>query len=94
MTISFGTRVSVAPDVLVSALAGESVLLNLNSECYFGLNQVGTRMWAALTTSESIQGAYDELLAEYEISEDQLQQDLTDLLGKLIDQGLVEVTNG
>jgi hypothetical protein len=91
MTITFDARVSVAPDVLVSELAGESVLLNLNSECYFGLDQVGTRMWAALTTSESIQGAYDELLAEYDVSEGQLKQDLTELLCKLLDRGLLEV---
>jgi hypothetical protein len=92
MTISFEARVSIPPDILVSELAGESVILNLNSECYFGLDQVGTRMWTALTNSESIQAAYDGLLAEYEVGEEQLRHDLTDLLGKLLEQGLLEVT--
>jgi hypothetical protein len=91
MTISFDARVSVPPDVLISELAGESVILNLKSECYFGLDQVGTRMWTALTTSESIQAAYDGLLAEYDVSEGQLKQDLTELLSKLLDRGLLEV---
>ena len=84
MTISFEARVSIPPDILVSEPAGESVILNLNSECYFGLDQVGTRMWTALTNSESIQAAYDGLLAEYEVGEEQLRHDLTDLLGKLL----------
>jgi hypothetical protein len=91
MTISFEARVSIPADILVSELAGESVILNLNSECYFGLDQVGTRMWTALTTSESIQAAYDGLLAEYDVSEGQLKQDLTELLSKLLDRGLLEV---
>jgi hypothetical protein len=92
MTISFNARVSVPRDVLVSELAGESVILNLNSECYFGLDPMGTRMWTALTNSESIQAAYDGLLSEYEVGEEQLRRDLTDLIAKLLEQGLVEVT--
>jgi len=91
MAISFKARVSAPADVLVSQLAGESVILNLNSECYFGLDEMGTNMWSALVKAELIQAAYDSLLAEYDVSEDQLKQDLTELLGKLIDKGLLEV---
>ena len=94
MAISFNARVSAPADVLVSQLGGESVILNLNSECYFGLDEMGTTMWSALTKAESIQAAYDSLLAEYDVSEDQLKQDLTELLGKLIDKGLLEVAGG
>jgi coenzyme PQQ synthesis protein D (PqqD) len=94
MAISFSARVSAPADVLVSQLAGESVILNLNSECYFGLDEMGTNMWTALTKAESIQAAYDSLLAEYEVSADQLKQDLTELLDKLIDKGLLEVAGG
>jgi len=94
MTISFNARVSVPPDILISELSGESVILNLKSECYFGLDEMGTRMWTALTTAESVQAAYERLLAEYDVSEEQLKQDLIDLVGKLTEQGLVEVTGG
>ena len=38
-------RASIPPDVLLQELQGESVLLNLSSGRYFGLNGVGTRMW-------------------------------------------------
>jgi len=91
MAISFNARVAAPPDVLVSELAGESVILNLKSECYFGLDEMGTNMWSALVKAESIQAAYDSLLAEYEVNADQLKQDLTELLSKLIDKGLLEV---
>jgi hypothetical protein len=91
MTIPFDARVSIPLDVLVSELAGEMVILNLNSESYFGLDEVGTRMWTALTTSQTIQAAYDSLLAEYDVSEEQLRDDLVELIDKLVKQGLVEV---
>jgi hypothetical protein len=67
------------------------VLLNLKSESYFGLDQVGTRMWALLTTSDSVQAAYEKLLDEYDVSADELRQDMRDLIEKLIAHGLVEV---
>jgi hypothetical protein len=74
-------------------LDGESVLLNLQSERYFGLDEVGTRMWVALSTSESIQTAYEDLLSEYDVDAEQLHQDLESLIEKLVEHGLVEVSS-
>ena len=93
MSLSFDQRISVPADVLVQELEGESVLLNLRSERYFGLDEVGTRMWAVLSKSESIQQAYDTLLAEYEVEPDVLRRDLLNLIDKLIEHGLVEIGN-
>jgi hypothetical protein len=49
-------------DTLINLIEGESMLLNLNSEGYFGLDPVGTRMWTQLADSDSIQSAYEALL--------------------------------
>jgi len=91
MTVSFAKRVSTPADVLMQELDGESVLLNLQSETYFGLDAVGTRMWQVLVASESIQVAYEALLSEYEVEADQLRGDLQDLLRQLMEHGLVEL---
>ena len=91
MDISFNARVSVAPGTLVSQLAGESVLLNFDTECFFDLDQVGTRMWIALTTSDSIQAACERLLSEYAVTPQKLRSDLKELLEKLVERGLVQL---
>lgn len=78
-------------DVLVQDLGGEMVLLNLDSEEYFGLDDVGSTMWGILKESSSLQAAYDRLLTVYDVEPDQLQQDLLELVEKFIDHGLVEV---
>lgn len=91
MAITFAMRVTVPSDVLMQELDGESVFLNINSGCYFGLDEVGTRMWQVLTTSESIQAAYEVLLAEYEVDAEMLRRDVQELVEKLREQGLVEV---
>ena len=90
MSISFDDHVHVPDDVLLSELDGESVLLNLKSETYFGLDEVGTRMWGALTTADSIQGAFDVLKDEYDVAPDRLRDDLNVLLTKLLEHGLLE----
>lgn len=91
MPVPFASRVFVTPDVLVQELQGESVLLNLNGGRYFGLDEVGTRMWAVLTTSGSVQAAYDALLSEFDVDGETLRRDLADLLEKLMKHGLVAV---
>ena len=93
MSIAITNRVRVSPDVLISNMDGESVLLNLQSETYFGLDEVGTRMWDALNGAESIQAAFDVLAAEYDVEPDQLRRDLEDLLKRLAEQGLLEVAD-
>jgi hypothetical protein len=87
-------RASVPADVLVQELQGESVLLNVGTGRYFGLDEVGTRMWAVLTTAESLQAAYDTLLAEYDVDGQRLEGDFRTLVEKLVEHGLVEVRGG
>jgi Coenzyme PQQ synthesis protein D (PqqD) len=91
MTIPFTSRVRVPADVLLSNVQGESVLLNLKTETYFGLNEVGTQMWDALTKAESIQAAFDMLAAEYDVDPQELRQDLEHLLQDLTGAGLLQI---
>jgi len=89
MTISFSDRVNVPDDVLISRLQEESVILNLDSERYFGLDEVGTRFLSVLTTSDSIEAAYQRLGDEYHVDGKVLRQDLLELVESLINQGIL-----
>ena len=92
MAISFADRVRVPDDVLISSLQEESVILNLISERYFGLDNVGTRMLSVLSNSESIEAAYETLAAEYDVDRAVLRHDLTSLIENLLEQGLIQVS--
>ena len=93
MQTSFAMRVAVSPDVMFRTIGEESVLLHLKSETYLGLDPVGTRMWTLLIESDSIQSAYDALLAEYEVDGRELSRDLEDFVGKLIENDLVMLSS-
>jgi len=90
LPVPFTARVKVPSHVLVQEVGGESVLLNLQNERYFGLDEVGTRIWSALTKEETIQSAYETLLREYEVEAEVLQSDIEELVQKLLENGLVE----
>ena len=93
MAIQLTTRVVAPPEVLVQEAQKESVLLNLSTGRYFGLDEVGTRMWKVCTTAASLQNAAESLASEYDVDPTQLQQDLQDLVEKLVAHGLLAVGN-
>ena len=82
MAVSFDTRVVRPSDILMQELEGESVFLHLERGQYLGLDEVATRMWEALVSSESIQAAYDSLLGEFDVEPEQLRRDLEELRGE------------
>jgi hypothetical protein len=91
MTHFFSQHVSVPDDVLMRELDGESVILDLASENYYGLDDIGTRMWQALSSSDTIQEACDALLLEYDVEPHRLQQDMQELVTQLVASGLLQL---
>jgi hypothetical protein len=89
--VSFADRAEVLPHVLVRFLDKESVLLNLETERYFGLDETGTRMWQVVTAAPSIDAAYQELQNEFDVESELLRLHFTELLGRLVDNGLLQI---
>ena len=93
MKFSLEQKISAAPNVFAQDLAGESILLNLQTEQYFGLDDVGTQIWQTLLENNSIQNAINTLLAEYDVEPTKLHQDVENLVEELLANELVEVSN-
>jgi hypothetical protein len=82
-------RVVIPSTVLFRELGGEAVLLNFESERYYGLDSVGTRIWEALAAGATLREGYTRLLAEYDVEPALLLTDIQNLLRDLSAQGLV-----
>jgi Coenzyme PQQ synthesis protein D (PqqD) len=87
--ISFADRAIVPPNVLIRFLGGEAVLLNLNTERYFGLDSVGSRMWQLVTSAPTIDVAYAQLIEEFDVEPGTLRSNLSELLHHLVENGLI-----
>ena len=84
-------EVRVPDHVLVRAVDEELVLLNLDNEQYYGLDEVGAAMWGAVTTEATIEGAVQLLVARFDTDTETLGRDLRELLEQLSARGLVEL---
>jgi Coenzyme PQQ synthesis protein D (PqqD) len=87
--VSFSERAVVPSNVLIRFLDQESVLLNLDTERYFGLDAVGTRMWQLVTAAPTVNAAFFQLIEEYDVSTDVLRSNLAELLEHLVENGLI-----
>jgi len=63
----------------------------MDSENYFGLDEVGTAIWQAMQEKESLKEVFEVLLGQYEVEEDVLKKDLVTFVEKLVESGLVKV---
>ena len=83
--------VSISPGVVFQEVHGEIVLLDLSSENYFGLDEVGARVWQLLQEENTLQGVFDKMLAEYDVDAGTLAADFSSLFTNLLDAKLVEL---
>jgi hypothetical protein len=84
-------KLKIPDGVMFRILGGEAVLLNLASGTYFGLDEVGTRMWQLMSEHGSTDKVVEAMLEEYEVEESLLQRDLDKLVKDLTDNGLVKL---
>lgn len=86
--------VMVPESVLSRELEGETVILNLDTGIYFGLNQMGTAMWTLVRDRGSVREAYGALLSEYDVAPSALEADLLGFVDAMLAKGLVRREEG
>jgi hypothetical protein len=80
-----------AKDQVFCSLAEESVILNLKSGMYYGLDPVGSFVWKLIQTERDLREIRDLILEEYDVEPERCEQDLVELLNDFSAQGLVEI---
>ena len=90
MALSKEQTFRIPEEVLFQEVSGETVLLDLASESYFGLDSLGTRIWFLLNADKNVGQVLDALLEEYEVDLGTLEADLEELLDELLAAGLIQ----
>jgi hypothetical protein len=83
--------VVVAPDVLSSRLGSEQVMLNLRDGTYYGLDDVGSEIWALLQQPITIGEICETVVESYDVEVERCRDDVVRLMEDLIRRGLVEL---
>jgi DNA-binding CsgD family transcriptional regulator len=82
-------RLTVPSEVMARQVGDETVLLDLASGNYFGLDEVGARIWQLLVDGKAPAEICEILLVEYDTSREMLENDVGRLLKELAAHGLV-----
>ena len=74
-----------------SDLGGEVAILDLDSGLYYGLDEVGARVWELIRKPRVVEEIVGVILDEYDVGAEEGRGDVLALLRELADKGLVEV---
>ena len=91
--ISMHSTVVVAKDRVSSDLGGEVAILDLKAGVYYGLDDVGARIWSLIQKPRPVSEIRDVILKEYDVEPRRCENDLLVLLQRLAEEELIEVRN-
>jgi hypothetical protein len=85
------TRIVASSQQVSSALAGESVILNLQSGTYYGLNEVGSSIWQHIQHPTTVLDLCDAITSEFDVDSNTCEVEVLRLVAEMIDAQLVEI---
>jgi len=86
--MDFSRHIEFPETLFVQELDGEIVLLDMESENYFGLDSVATDIWYLLQKGLSLNETTSALLEIYDVEEERARQDLERFINRLLENGL------
>ncbi|MCR4318908.1 MAG: lasso peptide biosynthesis PqqD family chaperone [Candidatus Brocadiaceae bacterium] len=92
-TVLLDSTIVRSSDQVSTDLGGEVVILGLQSQEYFGLEDVGVRIWEIIQEPKTVKEILDTLLNDYDVEPKRCESDLLAVLQEMTDEGLIEIKN-
>jgi hypothetical protein len=93
-TIAEKTRFVATSHAVSTDLEGEAVILDTSAGEYYGLNEVGARIWTLLQEPMAFAELVDALVEEYAVDREQCEAEVRGLLGQMVEKNLLEIQSG
>ena len=78
-------------EVFANEIDGEAVMMNIQTGKYYGLDEIGSRIWELMEQKIQVKAIIEQLQKEYDVSEQQCKSDVLNLLNELKTNQLIEV---
>ena len=88
--MDLSANLSVPPQVVSRLVGDETVILNLESGMYFGLDGVGKKIWESIKAGNSLTETVSLIAAEYDVEAQQAEGDLLEFVSELTERGLLQ----
>ncbi len=77
------------PDIIHNKLDDEIVMMSISQGEYYGLNEIGSRIWEIIEEHVTFKQIIDKLLGEFEVNEEKCRREVTEFIGLLQKKNLV-----
>ena len=88
--MNLDTKLSVPKQVMSRLVGDETVLLDLASGLYFGLDGVGKVIWESVSEGHDLGTAVKTVIAEYDVEKAQAEADVLEFASTLVERGLLD----
>lgn len=92
LPVNLADRLELSPEVVAREVGGETMLLDLASGTYFGLDEVGGMVWQAIEEGQPLSDACDRIESAFDASREQVEADVLALAAQLVEQGLASAS--
>jgi hypothetical protein len=72
----------------------EVVMLSARAQAYFGLGDIGSRIWSMLDRPRRAADICDELVNTYDVERSTCERDVLAFLGDLLNERLIRIVGG
>ena len=83
------TRPNIPPQVISREVGDDTVLLDLASGMYFGVDGVAKRIWESISEGRNLSETVEVIASEYEVDEAQAKADVLEFVSELVERGLL-----
>jgi Coenzyme PQQ synthesis protein D (PqqD) len=87
--VTLNDKLEASPDVVARVVGGETMLLDLASGTYFGLDDIGGKIWELLEEGTNLTQVCDAIERDYAVERHIVEQDVLKLVEELADKKLV-----
>ena len=89
--MNFTEKIIIPNTVFAQVVDDEMVIMDTQSENYFGLDTIGTQMWQILVENNSLENLKIKILEMYDVDEKVLTHDIEIFISKLLKNKLITI---
>ena len=90
-TVLLDSTIVRSSDQVSTDLGKEVIILGLDSEEYYSLEEVGVRIWGLIQEPKTVMEILDSILNDYAVAPERCEGDVLAVLEEMADEGLIEI---
>lgn len=79
-------------EIAAKVMDGEAIIINLANGIYYSMDKTGGLIWEMIQGRHSLEQTVTAVITRYDVSREQAERDIDQLIGELLQENLISVT--